>query len=66
MKKDIWAIITFVATAVLFYLIQLAGPTGQTASARDDFGATEAVHIDSSDAETPIGLREQAARIRDS
>ena len=66
MKKDILAIITFVTTGVLFYLIQVGGPPGKTVSVNDEIGVVEEVYIDSSDAEEPKALLKKDEGVRDS
>ncbi len=66
MKKDILAIITFVTTGLLFYLIQVEGPVGQSLTSHDGDGIAEEILQDGCDAKAPSGLVIKEGRTRDS
>jgi hypothetical protein len=64
LKRDIFAVMTFVATGFLFYLIQAHDPT-QNASEKVS-GVTEQVSIEGTVTETPVGIRLKEGGSRDS
>ena len=66
MKKDILATITFLTTAILFYLVQASGGPEKTISASDEPGVAETVLVIESAKETPEDLIPKGLRTRDS
>jgi hypothetical protein len=64
LKKDVFAVITFVATGFLFYLIQAHDPTGP--GVEKVSGAAEPVSVEESVPDTPVVIRLEEGGSRDS
>jgi hypothetical protein len=60
LKRDIFAVVTFVATGFLFYLIQIHNPQESGSEAVTD--VVEEAYVQESIVETPITLKERGSR----
>ena len=66
MKKDILAVLTFITTGFLFYLLQVGGPTENTLLANENAGVVVEAVIDQSEGEASGDLLKKEEGRRDS